>query len=402
MVVRRKKKTTKKKTTKGKKSMRKKTPPKRTPKRKNKRISKGVRAKMKKDLLKRLQEDQDRKDAGGKGIFKGDTGVNFWSPEGGDHLIDFIPFLAGENHPTVQEGKVAYSLRVKVHYGIGSNEDKSALCLYETFGQPCPICEHRLALRTEGADEDIWKALYPKKRAIYNILCFDSSREEDKGVQVWEVAEFYMQKHLDTLMKGRGRRPGGGEGTLVPFTDPDEGKSIAFTINPPKTRNDFAEYIGHRFEERDYEIDDDTLEDAQILDELIHIPTYESVYEEYYGEPIDDGDDEDEDEYDEDEENEDEDYDEEDEDEDEDEEEDEDEDEDDDDEDDEEECPGGGDFGSDTNELDGCEECDVWEECLAEQQKRKKNTKRKKKKTTKKRKRKPSTKGKKKRKLRNR
>lgn len=358
-----------KKSTKKKSVSKRPSPKKKTPKKKK--MPSGVRAKMKKGLMKRLKEDQERRKAGGRGIFKPDVGVDFWSPEGGDHLIDIIPFIAGSKHPTVPEGEPAYTLRVKVHYGVGPNEDKSFVCLYETYGQDCPICEHRAALRTDGADEDVWKALYPKKRAIYNIVSFDSSREEEKGVQIWEVAEFYFQKHLDTLAKGS-RRPGQDEGALVAFTDPDEGKSIAFTINPPKSRNDFAEYIGHRFEERDYELEDDILEDAQPLDELINIPEYNTVYEEYYGESIDeDSDDDDDDEEVEDDDVEDDD-DEDDEDSDD---EDEDEDEDDDEDEDEDEltCRGGGEFGVDTNELEYCDEdCEVWEECLAEQQRRKK------------------------------
>ncbi len=319
---------------------------------------------MKKGLLKRLQEDQERREAGGKGIFKTETGASFWSPEGGDHLIDIIPFLAGDNHPTVEEGEPAYNLRVKVHFGLGPSEDKSFVCLLETFNQPCPVCEHRVALRNDGADEDVWKSLFPKRRAIYNILCYDTSREEDKGIQIWEVAEFYMQKHLDTLVKGS-RRPGRETTTLIPFTDPDEGHSIAFTINPPKTRNDFAEYIGHRFEPRDdYAIDDEYLEDALTLDELIVIPTYDEVYEEYFGEPSDEGDDqEDEEEYDDEEVEE--------------EEVEEEEEEYDNDEAEVDVCPGGGDFGVDTNDLDECDECEVWEECLAEQQAKKKAKRRK-------------------------
>lgn len=359
---------TKRTRTKSKPTKRKAAPPaarrKAPPKRAKKKMPSGVRAKMKKDLHKRLQEDQERREAGGKGIFKTETGANYWNPEGGDHLIDIIPFLAGPEHPTVEEGEAAYNLRVKVHYGLGPTEDKSFVCLLETFEQPCPICEHRVALRNDGADEDVWKALFPKRRAIYNILCYDTSREEDKGVQIWEVAEFYMQKHLDTLVKGS-RRPGRETTTLIPFTDPDEGKSIAFTINPPKTRNDFAEYIGHRFEDRDdYSIDDEILEDALTLDELIQIPTYDEVYEEYYGEPVDEGDEEDHDD------TEDEDYAEEEEDD----EETEDEDHEDEDEEEEEDntCPGGGDFGVDTNDLDECDECEIWEECLAEQQAKKK------------------------------
>ena len=307
-----------------------------------------IRQQMKKKLKDRLKEDQEQRESGGKGVFKSGTGVNFWNPQGGDHIVDIIPYVAGANHSSVDEGDPAYVLKLAVHYGIGPTEDKSYVCLAETFGKPCPICMHRAQLKNEGADDDVWKALYPKRRTIYNIYCWDSQAEEDKGVQVWEVADFYFQKHLDTLAKGP-RRPGRGDyERRINFIDPDDGKSISFTIKPPRSKNDFAEYIGHRFDDRDYVISDEMLESTHVLEDLIVIPTFEEVYEEYWGEPYDSGnEDEEEDDDDIDNSNEEE-----------------------DDLDDGEEkdddmtCPGGGQMGVDVNELEYCETCDKWDECM--------------------------------------
>jgi len=349
---------------------------------------------MKAKLKERLKEDQEQRETGGRGIFKSGTGATYWNPEGGDHLIDLIPYIAGANHPTIPEGEPAYVLKLAVHYGIGISEDKSFICLKETYDKPCPICMHRTQLKNEGAEDEVWKSLFPKKRTVYNVYCWDSSSEEDKGVQVWEVSDWYFQKHLDQLAKGP-RRPGRGEyEKRIDFIDPDEGKSIAFTIKPPRSKEAYAEYIGHRFDDRDYVISDEMLDSAQVLDELIIIPTFEEVYEEYWGEPFEEGGEEAEQEteeyedgdgdeyYDEDEAVDEEVYDE-----DEDVEEVYDEDveeiEDDEDveeiEDDDSEsvgkgtiaddgvCPGGGEMGVDTNELEYCEECENWDECLEKQ-----------------------------------
>ena len=327
----------------------------------------ALRKLMKEKLIQRIKEDQERRESSGRGIFKSGTGVTFWKPESGDHIVDIIPYSAGPSHPTVPEGEPAYNLRVRVHYGVGPGEDKSFLCVQETFREPCPICEHRLQLKNEGAEDDVWKSLLPKKRAVYNIICWDSTREEEKGVQIWEVAEFYFQKHLDTLSKPP-RRPGRNQ-EIVAFADIDEGKSISFTINPPKSRNDFKEFIGHTFVDRDYVIDDDQLESAHCLDQIIHIPTYKEVYEEYWGESL-----EEEGEYTEEEpesepeEEPEEDYTEEEPEGEPEEEYTEEEDGTEEGSDDDNACPAGGDFGVDTSELDECEECDIWQECLQEQQ----------------------------------
>ena len=319
----------------------------------------SMREKMRKQLEQRLKEDQERRDSSGFGFFKEGTGAQFWKPEGGDHLVDIIPFMAGPDHPTVAEGDTAISLRVAVHYGIGPTEDRSVICPRETFlkdtpRRNCPICEHRMQLKSEGADDDVWKSLFPKKRGIYNIVCWDSAREEDKGVQVWDVSEFYFQKHLDTLSKGP-RRPGREVEPFISYASPEEdGKSVAFTINPPRSRNDFAEYIGHRFEGRDYTIEDDILEQAHQLDQLVAFLSYDEIYREYWGEDPDEGDDrggeESEEYYDDGDEGEpDEGY--------------EGEPEPDDGDEGELVCPAGGEFGKDTNELEDCDQCEIWEQC---------------------------------------
>lgn len=240
-------------------------------------------------LLRRQKESEERKDYKRSSVFKPDLeGVEFYKCGEGEHFIDIIPFVVGNNHPSLKPGDLAYMFEYQVHRGTSANTEENVLCL-GTYGKKCPICEHRNAIRQEGADEEVWKALFPKRRVLYNVVSFDSDKEEQKGVQVWDVAHFYMEKHLITLMKGPirpGQKGKASSEAYILFSDPDVGKSIAFTVEKPKSKDDFPKYVGHRFADRDYIVSDDILSEAHPLDELISIPTYEQVYEAYWGEKM--------------------------------------------------------------------------------------------------------------------
>jgi len=249
-------------------------------KRRTKRIS------MKEALRKRVEEGYKRRESFRRGIFREDLpeGVKFWKCGEGEHLIDIIPYIAGPNDPFTPQGEPTHVLELRVHQSVGAGE-QDFVCLAENWNKPCPICEHRKQLREEGADDDVWKALIPKRRVVYNIVCYDSPEEEDKGIQVWEVAWWFAERFFLELAKGPsvGRhRRGTSELGFIPFADPDEGMSIAFTRQGSGVRN--TQFLGHRFVQRDYSIPDELLDAAWVLDELIYIPTYDEVYEAYWGE----------------------------------------------------------------------------------------------------------------------
>ena len=200
--------------------------------------------------------------------FKKGVKIKKFFPKAGEHLIDIIPFIAGKNHPTISEGKPAYVLDIWVHKNVGS-DGGAYVCLQKNYKQRCPICEHQRLMRKEGSytDEEI-KGLDAKRRVVYNVLCCDSQEEINKGNQVFETSHFFMEKHLAELAK----KPKGGG--FIPFAHPDEGKSISWTISK---KGQYGEWFGHKFVDRDEEISEESLEEAHILDEIIHIPTVKEL-----------------------------------------------------------------------------------------------------------------------------
>jgi len=231
---------------------------------------------MKEALLKRTKESHERRGDSGrfKTIFRDDVkDVTYFKCVAGEHLIDILPYIAGDNNPQASAGEPAYTLEAWVHYRVGVNED-AYICLARMFNKSCPICEEQKRLKDNGED-DAAKQLNPKRRSIYNILCYDNDKEEAKGVQVWDASHHLMERLLTPLAK----KPKGGG--FVLFADPDDGKAISFERQGTGPTN--TEYVGHKFVDRDYKITDESLDEVQCLDELIHKPTYDEVKNAFWG-----------------------------------------------------------------------------------------------------------------------
>ena len=246
-------------------------------------MPKPSRRSAKEELVRRLEGDYNRKKGGGS-LFRTDVkGVSFWQCKEGDHIFDIIPYTAGDMDP-IEPGSESYVLEFFVHNNVGQQEGQ-IICMAETFKKPCPICEERRRLIKKGDDEQRIKELTPSRfpRSIYNIVCYDSKEEENKGAQVWHTSNYLLQQYLLALAK-RPTRPGQKSvEPFIAFMDVDEGKSIAFKREGKK---ESTKYIGIRFEDRNYKISDEIAKEAHVLDELIAWPTYEEVYLEFWGQPF--------------------------------------------------------------------------------------------------------------------
>ena len=249
------------------------------------------------ELQKRTEESYKRKDEYGPTFtyFKKDlVDVSFWKPNVAIHLFDIIPSFAGKNWPQdgqgnrLAEGKPVYVLDIQVHTNVGPN-DAQFICLTRNYGKPCPICEHQVELKKEpDYDNDLIKSLYPKRRNVYNVLVYDNKEDEDKGVQIFEVAHFFMEQKLTPLaMDARTK-------ALIPYAHYEKGKTIQFEVTkkPYKVGEKTiqgSDFGGHKFLDRNgyslldpYEDGTTILDDAYTLDELIHIPEYDEVYKAYW------------------------------------------------------------------------------------------------------------------------
>lgn len=252
----------------------------------------AMRQKMREQLLERTKKGTSKRGGFRSKLFKEEFSgdLKFFSCKDGDHIVDIIPYFAGDEDPLVEAGKITYNFSFYIHRNIGPTGDQVVLCPLETFGEPCPICEHVKVLKKEGAAKTTWQPLTSKPRTLYNVICYDSEKEEQKGVQIWDVSYFYMEKHLAKLARGpmqRGGKRGGGLSIEpnIPFADIEEGRSICFSVD--SQGRDYPEYSAHQFEKRDYVIEDDILAQVYVFDGMVYKPTYEEIYSIYWGESPD-------------------------------------------------------------------------------------------------------------------
>lgn len=238
----------------------------------------SMRDKMRNKLKTRTKESHSRRDSNNsfKNCFNPDKmeGVTTWYANKADHLIDIIPYFAGPNDPRNKEGEPSYVLDIEVHMYAGPMAEM--IVCPEQYSKPCPICEESRRVDRDGGD---WKTevkpLKPKRRVMYNVIVRDEGAMEKKGVQVFEISHFFMEKHLSKISKSA---RGGG---FTVFSDPDEGRTIAFERTGTGSEN--TGYDGHHFEDRPEPITDAELESAHCLDELILLRDYDDIYESFFG-----------------------------------------------------------------------------------------------------------------------
>ena len=127
-----------------------------------------------------------------------------WKVSEAEHLLDIIPYLCGDQDPRFDPDTPTYFLDLWIHQRIGVTED-SYVCPASNFkGQPCPICEHLAKMRASGNfTDDELRALTPSRRVLYNIVCYDTPKEEEKGVQVWEASYHLTENELIDLARNR-------------------------------------------------------------------------------------------------------------------------------------------------------------------------------------------------------
>ena len=120
---------------------------------------------MKKNSLKdRLKKDYESKDRGAGSRpsamdWKKIDDVKFFKPKEGKNIIDIVPYIIKtKNDPLVKTGDAkvgdqSYMLDLFIHTNIGPTQAQ-IICLKETYGKPCPICEQRQAFYNEGKKDE--------------------------------------------------------------------------------------------------------------------------------------------------------------------------------------------------------------------------------------------------------
>jgi phage pi2 protein 07 len=258
---------------------------------------------MKKNSLKdRLKKDYESKDRGAGSRpsamdWKKIDDVKFFKPKEGKNIIDIIPYIIKtKNDPLVKTGDAkigdqSYMLDLFIHSNIGPTQAQ-IICLKETFGKPCPICEQRQAFYNEGKKDEAG-VLKAKRQCFYNVRDVKNASDE---IQVFNISHFLFQKELIEEAKASS-----DDGGIVDFVDIDDGKSISFRaaeteslINGKTVK--FLEYKSFSFKDREDPLDESWVKKAVSFDELMKLHTYDEIKKILFGDEDEDTDSDDEDE----------------------------------------------------------------------------------------------------------
>jgi hypothetical protein len=268
---------------------------------------------MKKNSLKdRLKKDYESKDRGAGSRpsamdWKKIDDVKFFKPKEGKNIIDIVPYIIKtKNDPLVKTGDAkigdqSYMLDLFIHSNIGPTQ-ASIICLKETFGKPCPICEQRQAFYNESKKTEAG-ALRAKRVCFYNVRPYEKRIVKDKEIweptdelMIWNISHFLFQKELIEEAKASS-----DDGGIIDFVDINDGKSISFRAAETESNiNDknvkFFEYKSFSFKNRKESLDESWLKRATQLDSLMILHSYEEAKKILYGDDDEENIDNDEDE----------------------------------------------------------------------------------------------------------
>ena len=203
----------------------------------------------------------------------------FKEEPGGRALLDFIPYIvkdethmdrderAGIAIPGNEETDLWYKKPYRLHRSIGS-ENKSVICP-TTWGRKCPICEYKATRLKDGAEYDEVRELKPSLRNLYLVVPL-GMKDYKEEIHIWDFSQFLFQDKLNEELDENE--------DYCSFPDLEEGLSVRIRFSEEKfMNNSFAETSRIDFEEREGHYDEEILDEAPCLDDVIVCPSYDEV-----------------------------------------------------------------------------------------------------------------------------
>lgn len=238
----------------------------------------------------RYQQQHDSRDDAGK---RGNGGLNwnalpaqpkFYKPNVEIlNKFDIIPYqIKSPNHPEVMAGRMSvgdydFVLDYWVHRKIGA-DGVDVVCLKNTYGKKCPICEERGRLY-DADQEAAAKDLKATRRVVFNVR--PHSREGAGDLQVFDVSHFLFMKELmeeaNACANGKG---------VVPFADLDDGSVVAFRAVEEKGKGGaMIKFKSFKFLEREKPVPEKLVTSAISFDELLVLHTYAEIEDILFANP---------------------------------------------------------------------------------------------------------------------
>jgi hypothetical protein len=222
------------------------------------------------------QVDRDKRQASSYGYLQLPKGVDILKVEGGQKInLDFIPYLVtseihqdrNDDDGVAIKGDYWWRRPFRIHRSIGANND--TIVCPASVGKKCPICEHRILRRNDGADVEELKTMNSSLRFLYAVIPIGNKKLDEK-IHIWDFSYKNFQELLDDELEENEENRcfpdlEGGKTLQIRFIEASIGK----TKFPKASRIDF--------EDRDEDYTEDILDDAPQLDDMLTILPYKTI-----------------------------------------------------------------------------------------------------------------------------
>jgi hypothetical protein len=226
------------------------------------------------DLDKGYQKSYETKDDSGlyRTIWVDSLPFSKLKVKNGQHIINMLVWVCGNQHPKTQPGTLVHFIDLLVHMNIGPNNDQE-ICMAQ-YEKRCAPCEEIQWMKDNDFDDDDIKAIGPKRRGLYYVVCYDQG-EEQKGPQIMDLSHFLFHNNLIAQAK----QPAAlihKTGEYVRYAHISDGKQIFFTHEGAKQGTRIK---GIKFYDRDKPIPSEYYDQvaAHPLDQLLRLPDYDDV-----------------------------------------------------------------------------------------------------------------------------
>lgn len=192
--------------------------------------------------------------------------------KGKDYLFGILPFTTKTSKCLVQcDSKMVYNnpdettyhMLLFVHTFLQYNSG-SYICMKETYGKKCPICDYYNRLKNDDHEYEDIKHLRPKLRAIYLV------KDTDDKIKLFDVSNYYFEEKWTPIIEKKEKR---GEDFYPVYMNEDWARYIDFSVKENSKYNELEAFDFPKI--KDY---DDKFENHGIhLDDLLVFPDIDKL-----------------------------------------------------------------------------------------------------------------------------
>jgi len=194
--------------------------------------------------------------------------VELTPPDGQRTNLRVVPYTITDprNNPDCEDVGVQWFKRRYWVHKVGIDGIR-VCCLARTFGKPCPVCQHRRKLQSEGAPDDLLRKFNSSERELFNVYDYGT-----KTLRLYDASTFLFG---DSLRK-EANDPANENADM--YVSPDKDGMILSCRWDAGTMKDTIKLGSVKFVPAKTAIPQEILDKAEDLDKiLIELPTEEII-----------------------------------------------------------------------------------------------------------------------------